>query len=65
MATTKAGKNKIEDFKKAGLAGCASVVAAFCTHPVDTMKIKMQLQPILEDGTKKYPNMIKGAWILG
>ena len=25
----------------------------------------MQLQPILADGTKKYPNMIQGAIILG
>lgn len=31
------------DLQKAGLAGAASVVAAFCTHPIDTMKIKMQL----------------------
>tara|TARA_B110000285_G_C14542554_1_gene345640 strand:+ start:189 stop:317 length:129 start_codon:yes stop_codon:yes gene_type:complete len=28
------------------------------------MKIKMQLQPILADGTKKYPNMISGAIVL-
>lgn len=29
------------------------------------MKIKMQLQPVLPDGKLKYPNMIKGIYILG
>jgi len=28
---------------KAGLAGIASMAAATCTHPIDTIKIRMQL----------------------
>ena len=53
------------DLQKAILAGIASNVAAFATHPIDTMKIKMQLQPILPDGKLKYPNMVKGIYVLG
>jgi hypothetical protein len=31
----------MDDLKKTGLAGMASIVAGFCTHPIDTSKIKM------------------------
>jgi hypothetical protein len=48
------------DVIKAGLAGCASMISATSTHPIDLIKIRMQLQPTLEDGTKKYKNMIQG-----
>jgi solute carrier family 25 protein 14/30 len=48
------------DVLKALLAGGASIISATATHPIDLIKIRMQLQPTLPDGTKKYSNMIKG-----
>ena len=47
-----------EDIQKAGLAGMASIMAATSTHPIDLIKIRLQIQPKLADGSKKYKNMI-------
>jgi hypothetical protein len=53
-----------EDFYKAFLAGIASVNAANFTHPIDTIKIRMQIQKPLPDGSKKYRNMIQGILLI-
>lgn len=60
QTVTKPKSNLKGDVQKAVLAGAASMVAATCTHPIDLIKIRMQLQPTLPDGTKKYRNMIQG-----
>ena len=52
------------DMQRAGLAGIASMISASCCHPIDTIKIRMQLQPVMPDGTKKYPNMLSGMRII-
>ena len=49
-----------QDILAAVLAGGASCLAATATHPIDLIKIRMQLQPTLPDGTKKYRNMMQG-----
>jgi len=49
---------------KSALAGMASIVSGTCTHPIDTCKIRMQIQPINPDGTRKYPNIMKGIWTI-
>jgi len=49
---------------RAVLAGAASMVACSCCHPIDTIKIRMQLQKPLADGTLKYPGMIRGIQII-
>ena len=49
-----AKSNLKEDILRAGLAGAASVLAASVTHPMDLIKVRMQIQPILPDGSKKY-----------
>ena len=36
------------------------MIAATATHPIDLIKIRMQLQPVLPDGSKKYRNMLQG-----
>lgn len=53
-----------DDMIKAGLAGCASMISATSTHPIDLIKIRMQLQPTLEDGSKKYKNMMQGIMLV-
>lgn len=52
------------DVQKALLAGGASMLAATSTHPIDLIKIRMQLQKPLEDGTKKYKNMPQGILLV-
>jgi len=52
------------DVQKAGLAGLASMTAATFTHPLDLIKIRMQIQPLLEDGSKKYKNMVQGTFLV-
>ena len=53
-----------EDAFKSFLAGTASIVAGSCTHPIDTCKIRMQIQKVQADGTKKYPNLVKGIFVI-
>lgn len=65
MATTTAQPSQLKkDIQKAGLAGAASIVACTSTHPIDTIKIRMQLQPTLEDGTKKYKGLVQGIKLI-
>lgn len=52
------------DVYRALLAGFASMIAVSFTHPIDTIKIRMQLQQKAADGTKKYPNMVSGIAII-
>ena len=49
-----------DDIIKSCLAGASSIVACTFVHPIDTIKVRMQIQVPLPDGTKKYPNMIAG-----
>jgi hypothetical protein len=53
-----------EDAQKAFLAGCSSVIAGFITHPVDTVKIRMQVQKVDALGVKKYKNLVQGGFVL-
>lgn len=39
-------------------------MAATSTHPIDLIKIRMQLQKPLADGTKKYKNMPQGILLV-
>jgi hypothetical protein len=47
-----------EDLQRAFLAGISSITAGISTHPIDTCKIKMQIQKPLDDGSKKYANLV-------
>jgi hypothetical protein len=47
-----------EDLQRAFLAGISSITAGVSTHPIDTCKIKMQIQKPLDDGSRKYRNLI-------
>lgn len=40
------------------------MIAASCCHPIDTIKIRLQLQKPLADGTKKYKGMISGIGVI-
>ena len=53
-----------ENIIKTALSGLSSVTAGFCTHPIDTCKVKMQIQQKLPDGSKKYKNLIQGIYII-
>ena len=46
------------------LAGLASICAGICTHPIDTCKIRMQIQMPLADGSKKYKNLVQGIYVI-
>lgn len=48
----------------ASLAGASSVFAGFCTHGVDTCKIRMQIQKPLPDGSLKYKNLFHGIMVI-
>ena len=61
--TTK-NSNLKDDMIKASLAGVAAMISATATHPIDLIKIRMQLQPVLPDGTKKYSNMVQGIMMV-
>jgi len=46
-----------------GLAGIASMMAGLCTHPIDTVKIRLQKEGELVAGVpkeKKYYNIVRG-----
>lgn len=47
------------------LAGIASICAGVCTHPIDTCKIRLQIQVPLANGTKKYKNLVHGIYVIG
>ena len=47
-----------DEIVKIGLASISSVFAGVILHPLDTIKIRMQIQDPLEDGSKKYKNML-------
>lgn len=40
-------------------------MAGSATHPIDTCKIRMQIQKPLPDGSKKYKNLIQGIYVIG
>lgn len=58
MAATQTNSKFSDDVQKAALAGMSSVFAGCCMHPVDTCKIRMQIQRPLTDGSKKYKNLL-------
>jgi hypothetical protein len=47
-----------EDWQRAFLAVISSITASISTHPIETCKIKIQIQKPLDDGSKKYKNLI-------
>ncbi len=53
-----------EDLQRAFLAGISSITAGISTHPIDTCKIKMQIQKPLDDGSKKYTNLVQGILLI-
>mgnify|MGYP000894673514 CR=1 FL=1 len=40
------------------------MISATSTHPLDLIKIRMQIQPTLADGSKKYKNMVQGIFLV-
>ena len=42
-----------------GLAGITAIFAVFCTHPIDTIRVRMQLQ---DHKVKPYKNMWQGMY---
>lgn len=64
METTKTEILSREEIVKLGLASVSSVFANFPLHPLDTVKIRMQIQDPLPDGSKKYKNMLHGIWVI-
>ena len=65
MAATAQPHKFSDDVQKAALAGLSSVFAGICMHPVDTCKIRMQIQRPMADGTKKYKNLMHGLYMIG
>jgi len=59
------GKSNLKsDIQRTILAGMASVMAGICTHPIDTCKIRMQIQTPLKDGSNKYKNLVHGLKVI-
>lgn len=58
-----------ESLIRMGLAGIASMMAGFVTHPVDTVKIRLQKEGEVLNGSvltkeKKYFNIVRGTRVL-
>ena len=45
---------------KAGLACISCIISGVATHPIDTIKTKMQIQTPRPDGSKQYKNLVHG-----
>ena len=54
-----------QDVLRCFLAGVSSIISGSATHPIDTCKIRMQIQQPLADGSKKYKNLIQGIYLIG
>lgn len=50
------------DMARMALGGAASVISAGIFHPCDTIRVRMQSQKPLSDGTLKYRNPLQGMY---
>ena len=56
---TEKQSNFKKDMQKMGLAGITAIFAVQCTHPIDSMRVRMQLQ---DHKVKKYRNLFHGIY---
>lgn len=62
MNSTGPGENR--PILRMALAGVASICAGSFTHPVDTVKVRLQKEGEIKTDIRKYRNIIRGTYVI-